>query len=134
MLVSVLAACGAEGVDADEFLSPDAGAEIVEDVVEAKCPAGVSTWRDVLSYWDDVRCDTIARCFPERFVAWFGDQAGCMKELGRLHCLSGVPENWCDFPYPHERCATLHACRAAAETLACDVDAIVPASCEDALR
>lgn len=63
MLVSVLAACGAEGVDVEEFLPPDAGAEILEDVVEAKCPAGVSTWRDVLSYWDDIRCDAIARCF-----------------------------------------------------------------------
>lgn len=131
LLASVLAACDPDGLERSPILFvPDASI----DASETTCPDGISTWRDVLAYWDDIRCGAFARCFPEVFATWYGDQAGCLAQLGSLHCASGVTDNWCDAPYPLERCIVLLACRAELEALVCAPDAVVPETCEHALR
>jgi hypothetical protein len=121
----VLAACG------DNNIPPDAHLHDVPIAAPA-CP--VSTWRDALVYWDELRCTAIARCFPVEFVAWYGDYAGCVAEVGALHCLGGIPDDWCDWPYPTERCELLLKCKADSEAIACDPYATVPKSCQAALR
>jgi hypothetical protein len=131
LIVIVLAACSSqEPPPTDEMLTPDAPTS----TSELACPEGVTTWRDALLYFDEIRCTENARCFPERFAEWYGDMAGCMAQLGRTHCKAGEPANWCDFAYPRERCALLLACRDEAQALPCDPDVLVPASCEDALH
>lgn len=104
------------------------------NVAESTCSIDVVTWRDALIRWDDIRCTATARCFPEMFVAWYGDHSNCMMQLGAWHCKGGTPIDWCDMKYPRDRCQDLLDCQAESEMIICDEEAVVPTSCEEALR
>lgn len=95
------------------------------------CPA--TTYRQALYAWDEAYCQRILDCFPQDLGT--SGYEGCVAQLHAKHCIGWVPEGSCDWEYPAAKCDALAQCLDVdIPAVACDRDAVIPESCEEAIH